>query len=735
MIKLINACIIVVIFLVTSSSKAQLNDELLSWEFMQRIPLQDSVAMDPNARVMFADDLLLVADHSLQNSTCGRVLVFAIDGNGYYQVVQELSGADFNQVCDEPDGFGFSLAYSDGNLFVGAPGDVFGLEEILARTSLPPGAVYIYSRDDASGFESQQFIRGPGKAFNRAWGTNLEARESILLVQGNRLPASFESAEPTLHGYASPNRVNQLNLSADGQWLAGREFANSVTNNSEIYGQDFAINESGIFITKVMLRSVNIDRGFEFYRMRVEVHALNSGAGEPPFQEIQRLTSTRFDIGEVPSTNTIDAQPESFFVAGLGGTFDTSNPLWRIHPQVTFFGYVLRNGTWVLATDDPESFGSSRTVTFGQLSQFTAQEIVSINADSQSGNELVLESVSSPMRGQSLVQRQRFINDDVLSIVALRGFVVNQNNLVIINNQSGRLVLSAFKGVPALDPAITQAWWFGPEFDGQGITLEVLQGNRLLMHWFTYDQFGNQMWLRGVGQLDNDRVVNISLVRAMGPRFPIDEFNPAARVVEPWGNVVLQFDDCRSGRLIYQSNEFGGGELPLLPLVNNNFECDTGVFEPTGLIAGSFFDPDRSGEGIIFMPAGSAASMGDGSPSQQRVVGLWLTYTPTGEQAWYYLGIYEPCPGVFVGSFYACLLHATQTPRSTSGPVFGDLYNPDDRVSIPWGSVGPLIEDTFGPQFPRPGAVLSFRFVTPHGNGTLFRLEQITRPIGFNRNR
>lgn len=701
--------------------------ELTNWQFIQRIPLPEAVAMNPDAQVLFADELLLVADHGLQTGTCGEVLVFAINNNDRYQRVQTLAASGFGESCGQADGFGFSLAYSDGNLFIGAPGDIFSFDSIMASGMLPDGVVYTYSRN-ATGFDAQQTIRGTGEMFNQAWGTKLEAHGSFLLIQGNQFFSPVSDMQLTLHGYASPSRVNQFELEAAGsQWESTRVITNiSGPNTSEVYGQDFAINESGIFITKVRLRFVNTNRGFEFHRMKVEVYPLNAEADELLVQEILSPTSVRFNVGALPRTNTIAAQHESFFVAGLCGSSNAFiNPLQTDHPRLAFLGYVLEDGVWSLATDDPMSFSSSCTTAFGQLSQFSNQEMILLSTDRLSGNELVLETVSSPILGQAISQRQRFVNATRISIEDLRRFVVTDRHFVTINNKSGRLVLDVFNAVPGLDPAITQAWWFGPEFGGQGVTFEVLRGNRLLMHWFTYDQFGKQMWLRGVGRLNKQGVVNISLVRAMGPRFPIDQFDPEDRTVEQWGEVMLRFNDCRSGHLSYRSDEFGSGELPLLPLVNNDFECNTGVFEPIGQIAGAFFDPDRNGEGIIFMPVPPSIAMDDELPPRNRAVGLWLTYTPTGEQAWYYLGIYEECFGVFVGSFNACILQATQNPRSTTGPIFGERYDPDDRISVPWGFIGPLIVDTlFTTQ-------RSIRFSNPHGDGFLSPLEQVTRPIGF----
>lgn len=708
------------VLLGASNIVAEETNPLLSWQFAQQISLPETVISDPNAQFMFADELLLVADNAIQAGTCGAVLVFSIGSNDRYQRIQRLEASDFGQNCDQPDGFGFSLAYSEGDLYIGAPGDIFATDAIMASGALPDGEVYIYSRGPAGFFSTEQIISGTGETGNQAWGTKLEAGEGILLIQGNQFPSPVEGMELTLHGFASPNRVNQFELSPAGQWRSTRVLTNSSgPNTSEIYAQDFAINESGIFITKVNFRRANEEFEIEFYGMELKIYSLDSAGGNMPIQEVSTGRSIRSNAGALPRTKTVIAQSGSFLLAGLSNGFRSIGRAVRdFHLPMDYVGYVLEGDTWVLPGND-----RVRVVTVpGELVDFSDQGLIAFNSRTPRSDEILLETITSTALGDELVQRERFVNESEISIETVQRFAVNDDRMILARNRNGRLVLEAFEGIPALDAAITQAWWFGPEFNGQGVTFEVLRKNRLLMHWFTYDLSGNQMWLRGVGSLE-DGVINIPLVRAMGPRFRIIGFDPADRMVQPWGNVSISFSDCKSGQLSYQSDEFGSGQLPLLPVTDNGTECGRGFFnitEPS--ITGSYFDPDRAGEGLIFLPA-QRFPAGQPVDFQPNVLGLWLTYTPAGEQAWYYLGVYEDCRGEFVTSFSLCLIKAIDIPRSTVGPMFGPGYNPNDRISRPWGRIGPLEMDIFAAS-----EFLSIFFDNPHDRGRLF-LEQVTQPI------
>lgn len=713
---------LVAYILLICSALAQASDELLMWQAAGQIPLPEAIAADTNAEVMFADDLLLAASSGYEAGDCGQIAVFEASANGRYTRVQTLSAADFDQPCEAPDGFGFSLAFAQGNLFAGAPGDIFP-----AAQNLPAGAVYAY-RLEQDRFTPQQRINGPGTRPNSAWGTQVETDGSRLLVQGNE-PGRLI----TVQGFANPRSVNLLTQSGSGEWAVDQVFTD---NESTLYGQDFDLNEDGLFINKhdfVGFLSIGLIFNRPSYNSALEIYSFEHTAdGATAVFTGQTIINERelFDSRQaLPGVNYVVAQNASFQLYRS----PTPPPALFSEIRSTYYeGFILANDTWV---GDSGAIAQSRTDEFrhevGDFFDFAPENTFRLRTETV---QLAIEVHATPVNRIRRQRLERFFNAERLSTAGNQQLLVNENRLVIINRNAGRINIDAFNGVPAIDPAITQAWWFGPEFDGQGVTFEVLANNRLLMHWFTYDLSGQQMWLRGSGELINDQI-NISLVRPSGPSFTFGEFDPDDRVAEPWGEVSISFNDCASGLLSYQSNEFGSGELPLRPIIDNGFDCGTGTvdgfFSRPLRAVGSFFDPARAGEGIILMPIPTVFDETTGTTREttaDSAIGFWLTYRPNGDQAWYYLGIYDSCSMSRRIVQDRCLLTALETPRSTTGPVFGPAYDPNARTGMPWGTAGP-IEQRFVSRNGRSVRQLALPVDNPDDTGTLL-LQQLTRPIG-----
>lgn len=84
-------------------------------------------------------------------------------------------------------------------------------------------------------------------------------------------------------------------------------------------------------------------------------------------------------------------------------------------------------------------------------------------------------------------------------------------NLYVADLFSGNVYLISDGPPAAAKPAISQYfsgnWFGGPSRDGEGFLLEVLPGGQLLAYWFTYDEFGNQMWLVALGPILGDQAV------------------------------------------------------------------------------------------------------------------------------------------------------------------------------------------------------------------------------------
>jgi len=89
--------------------------------------------------------------------------------------------------------------------------------------------------------------------------------------------------------------------------------------------------------------------------------------------------------------------------------------------------------------------------------------------------------------------------------------------------------------------------WFNPDQPGHGINVEVLDDERTIFFWYTYDPHGKPFWLIAQG-------VNSTFVRdAIAPIVRVEAtayyyegmifggFDPATRNEQEWGTIILDF--------------------------------------------------------------------------------------------------------------------------------------------------------------------------------------------------
>jgi hypothetical protein len=105
--------------------------------------------------------------------------------------------------------------------------------------------------------------------------------------------------------------------------------------------------------------------------------------------------------------------------------------------------------------------------------------------------------------------------------------------------------------------------WFDRSHDGEGLILEVLDEQLAVIYWFTYDKDGNQVWLVGVAQQD-DNTLTANMLITSGPTFGPD-FDPETLTIKDWGSIIMNFSSCEAATLNYSSalEGFGQGTLNL----------------------------------------------------------------------------------------------------------------------------------------------------------------------------
>jgi len=202
-----------------------------------------------------------------------------------------------------------------------------------------------------------------------------------------------------------------------------------------------------------------------------------------------------------------------------------------------------------------------------------------------------------------------------------------------------------------------------PAHDGEGFVVEVLDASRAVIYWFTYDATGNQRWFIADGRIENGGIDVAQWITTRGARFG-DAFDPEQVEYRSAGGGRFDFIDCNSMKATY-TIDGQAGQQDLVRLTGvADIDCTQLKSHRSGL-SGSFFDAQRSGEGLVLQAYGI-----------NEAVAFFFTYNQAGEQMWV-LGL-----GHIDGSQLVLV-----DPFTTSGGRFGPDFEPADIEQIPWGGL------------------------------------------------
>ena len=218
------------------------------------------------------------------------------------------------------------------------------------------------------------------------------------------------------------------------------------------------------------------------------------------------------------------------------------------------------------------------------------------------------------------------------------------------------------------------AMWFNPDRDGEGWVLEVLDDERALIYWYTYDSQGNQRWLHGVGtrlsDASGDELVFPELMTTRGGRFG-PGFDPDQVEREVVGEAVLRFSDCNQGQFSYVAFD----QAQTIDIQRLSQTMAAGCEPVNGVPgkpvrdyagqSGSWFDPERDGEGFTLHWL-----------SNDQALLAWFTYDDQGMQRWL-TGVGDYQDGQIV----------VPTLQATRGAQFGEAFDPDDVERLDFGSM------------------------------------------------
>lgn len=213
--------------------------------------------------------------------------------------------------------------------------------------------------------------------------------------------------------------------------------------------------------------------------------------------------------------------------------------------------------------------------------------------------------------------------------------------------------------------------WYNRATSGQGFLLSFypdLSGPGLGFvagSWFTFDVAPaggpeKQRWYTFSGNASTiDQAAPVVIYASVGGNFDAAPKVPATQV----GTGTLQFSDCATGSFSYSFTD-GSGRNGLIPInrITPNVTCgitqDNGSPASTFLLSGAWYDPNTSGQGLLF----------DVSPGLNYFAAAWYTFAPNGQaigggasQRWYTLqgpltagsntisniGVYTSTGGIF----------------------------------------------------------------------------------------
>ncbi|MCK7592925.1 hypothetical protein [Pseudomarimonas salicorniae] len=222
----------------------------------------------------------------------------------------------------------------------------------------------------------------------------------------------------------------------------------------------------------------------------------------------------------------------------------------------------------------------------------------------------------------------------------------------------------------ALPPGLDGSW-FDPAHPGHGLTVERIDAGRALVFWHAFDTHGRPLTLYIEARVEGDTLRGEALA-PQGMRFGV--FDPQTLQLPEWGEVNLQFSDCRTALLRWRGldSEYGEGQATLqrlLPLSDS--ACSLAA--PAGL-------PGMDGYRVSGYLNGDFTVEGQGGPKRS----LWVSghVDPEGVLR----ATVEPFPGA----------HLSDTPVLIGEPLPSASGRAELQVRYLRNRLGDLLDQAFG---------------------------------------
>lgn len=113
--------------------------------------------------------------------------------------------------------------------------------------------------------------------------------------------------------------------------------------------------------------------------------------------------------------------------------------------------------------------------------------------------------------------------------------------------------------------------WYNADQSGHGLSIEVLNEEKLIVYWFVYTPDGDPIFLVALADIDGDTAYG-NLRQYSGMRF--GEFDPETLSKEIWGTLSITFTGCDTATITYSSTvthlgvPYGAGQIDLIRLTS-----------------------------------------------------------------------------------------------------------------------------------------------------------------------
>ena len=230
--------------------------------------------------------------------------------------------------------------------------------------------------------------------------------------------------------------------------------------------------------------------------------------------------------------------------------------------------------------------------------------------------------------------------------------------------------------------------YFDPARSGEGFSYELLSQGKVWIQWFTYGSQGEQKWYSGLGKYKGNAIIVDSLTQAQGGVFG-EGFNASNIGFENFGGLEIIFDGgeaiippigthdvTRTAHVLFTDAKGKKLRTNLSQLsfvkgaLNQPVSTQQAIVDPVGLITGSWYDPERSGEGYII------EILEDG-----RAILVWYTYDLEGKLMWLI-----DSDGQVTADGNNVTLDFNNV-QITNGGVFGENFDASAVNQTTWGEV------------------------------------------------